>query len=431
MGPDKVAAWVFNAPDATIDTPGVGRRCPDGPGLERPGTSPRVSTDWTPPRPTRSSPRARPSSSRGATGTPTTSTRPCPARSGSCRCRRWPRAARSLRCRTPRPRFGIPAKSENKDAAALFLNFLSSDEARQIAVDNGFMPSGAASQPAPHGQVRRRCSMTCVAGFTAVSAANGQVPFVQNATAGISNQGWNPESQLLLGGKDDARRVRHERPVEVRGGAGPMSTVDDMTAVATVVDETVRRRRRDARRRAGSGGWQAPDRGRDGSSPFPPWSCTLVFVLYPVLDVDPVLVLRLGRDQRVRRRSASTTTRGCSPTPSCWPRSWHAFFLIIFFTIIPCHRRPGRGLAGPGDQVAGRRWRWRARCCSCPQIIPGAAAAIAWIWMYSTNGAVNQLLVRHRSRVAAPGPGSATSPGRCRRSASSAPGSRPGSARCC
>ncbi len=38
---------------------------------------------------------------------------------------------------------------DEQDAAAQFLNFLSSDEARQIAIDNGFMPTGLASQPAP------------------------------------------------------------------------------------------------------------------------------------------------------------------------------------------------------------------------------------------------------------------------------------------
>ena len=44
----------------------------------------------------------------------------------------------------PVSNFGIPAKAkaENKNAAAAFLNFLLSDEARQILVDNGFAPSG-------------------------------------------------------------------------------------------------------------------------------------------------------------------------------------------------------------------------------------------------------------------------------------------------
>lgn len=97
--------------------------------------------------------------------------------------------------------FGIPAKSTNKDAAAAFLNFLSSDEARQIAIDNGFMPTGTSDQKAP--TVKDGSVLADVQkAFATVSDAGGLVPFVQNATAGISNQAWNPESQLLLGGQD-------------------------------------------------------------------------------------------------------------------------------------------------------------------------------------------------------------------------------------
>ncbi len=96
--------------------------------------------------------------------------------------------------------FGISAKSENKDAAAAFLNFLSSDEARQIVIDAGFMPSGTADQPAPTIPADSVLNDVTKA-FTTVSGGNGQVPFVQNATAGISNQAWNPESQLLYAGK--------------------------------------------------------------------------------------------------------------------------------------------------------------------------------------------------------------------------------------
>ena len=95
--------------------------------------------------------------------------------------------------------FGIPSRSKNKDAAAAFLNFLSSDEARQIAVDHGFMPSGLASQKAPTTKPGSVLNDVTEA-FNDVSGANGQVPFVQNATAGISNRAWNPESQLLLEG---------------------------------------------------------------------------------------------------------------------------------------------------------------------------------------------------------------------------------------
>ena len=96
--------------------------------------------------------------------------------------------------------FGIPAKSTNKDAAAAFLNYLSSDDARQSAIDAGFMPSGTASQPTP--TIPADSVLNDVqAAFQTISTADGQVPFVQNATAGISNRAWTPESQLLLDGQ--------------------------------------------------------------------------------------------------------------------------------------------------------------------------------------------------------------------------------------
>ncbi len=101
--------------------------------------------------------------------------------------------------------FGIPSKSTHKDAAAAFLNFLSSDEARQIAVDNSYMPTGSTSATAPKiasGDVLG----DVLKAFDTLSTAGGQVPFVQNATAGISNQAWTPETQNFLGGKTTAQK---------------------------------------------------------------------------------------------------------------------------------------------------------------------------------------------------------------------------------
>ena len=108
--------------------------------------------------------------------------------------------------------FGIPAKSTKKDAAAAFLNYLSSDEARQIAIDNGFMPTGTAST-----RKRRRSRTGSVltevqTAFQAVSEADGQVPFVQNATPGISNQGVEPGEPAAAGRAGDSGRVRQEHP---------------------------------------------------------------------------------------------------------------------------------------------------------------------------------------------------------------------------
>lgn len=101
--------------------------------------------------------------------------------------------------------FGIPTKSKNKDAAALFLDFLSSDEARQIAVDNSFMPSGATTGSVPTTKSGSVLADVLKA-FSTLTTNGGQVPFVQNATAGISNQAWTPESQNLLGGKSTAQQ---------------------------------------------------------------------------------------------------------------------------------------------------------------------------------------------------------------------------------
>ena len=70
---------------------------------------------------------------------------------------------------------------------------------------------------------------------------------------------------------------------------------------------------------------------------------------------------------------------------------WHAFFLIIFFTVIPV--LTGLLVAALVQEVNIRGLGTAARTLLfLPQIIPGAASAIAWVWMYSSEGAVNQLL---------------------------------------
>jgi multiple sugar transport system substrate-binding protein/raffinose/stachyose/melibiose transport system substrate-binding protein len=200
MGPDKVAAWVFNAAGATVNTPeavaaakqvadwNAAGYFPEGVnGLDANAADALFAADkgvfypwgnWAAANLDKAMP--------GKVGF-----MPMPPVKAGGQIAAMSDAATS---------FGVPAKSTKKDAAALFLNFLSSDEARQIAIDNGFMPSGTDDQAAP--TIKPGSVLTdVVAAFKAVSAANGQVPFVQNATAGIANQAWNPEAQLLLGGK--------------------------------------------------------------------------------------------------------------------------------------------------------------------------------------------------------------------------------------
>ena len=100
----------------------------------------------------------------------------------------------------PVSNFGIPARADQKDAAAAFLDFMRSDEARQIVVDAGFAPSGSGATP-----VSKPGSVTAEVqeAFAQLVEADGQVQFVQNATNGI-NAAWNPEIQRLVAGATSA-----------------------------------------------------------------------------------------------------------------------------------------------------------------------------------------------------------------------------------
>ncbi|MFI2203939.1 carbohydrate ABC transporter permease [Streptomyces sp. NPDC020192] len=69
----------------------------------------------------------------------------------------------------------------------------------------------------------------------------------------------------------------------------------------------------------------------------------------------------------------------------------HAFYLILFFTVLPLTL--ALITASVLRQLQGRFTGALARTLLfLPQIIPGAAAGVAWTWMYSDNGVVNQLL---------------------------------------
>ncbi len=69
----------------------------------------------------------------------------------------------------------------------------------------------------------------------------------------------------------------------------------------------------------------------------------------------------------------------------------HAFILIIFFTVLPVI--VALIVASIVREVRSKFFGGVARTLMfLPQIIPGAAAAVAWTWMYSPNGAVNQIL---------------------------------------
>ncbi len=69
----------------------------------------------------------------------------------------------------------------------------------------------------------------------------------------------------------------------------------------------------------------------------------------------------------------------------------HAFFLVIFFTVLPV--LGGLLMAALIRELRSKGFGTLARTVLfLPQIIPGAAAAIAWVWMFSAGGTVNQVL---------------------------------------
>lgn len=68
----------------------------------------------------------------------------------------------------------------------------------------------------------------------------------------------------------------------------------------------------------------------------------------------------------------------------------HAFILIVFFSFVPVLL--ALVVASITREIRSRFGGAVARTLMfIPQIIPGAASAIAWTWMYSPDGAVNQL----------------------------------------
>jgi raffinose/stachyose/melibiose transport system substrate-binding protein len=101
--------------------------------------------------------------------------------------------------------FGIAAKAKHADCAAFFLNWVASnDAAREIDVaiggSNPGGPSGATMPAVAEGSVTNE---TLAAGVV-VGEAGTSMDFIANATSAIFAQGWTPELQKMVGGKQDA-----------------------------------------------------------------------------------------------------------------------------------------------------------------------------------------------------------------------------------
>jgi raffinose/stachyose/melibiose transport system substrate-binding protein len=101
--------------------------------------------------------------------------------------------------------YGIAAKAKNADAAAFFLNWVATNQkAREIDVAiGGSNPGGPADAKMPavaEGSVTK----DTLAGGPVIGKAGNSMDFIANATSSIFAQGWTPELQKMVGGKQDA-----------------------------------------------------------------------------------------------------------------------------------------------------------------------------------------------------------------------------------
>ncbi|MHB8629828.1 MAG: ABC transporter substrate-binding protein [Aggregatilineales bacterium] len=101
--------------------------------------------------------------------------------------------------------YGIAANAKHADCAAFFLNWVASNPtARQIDVTvGGSNPGGPADATIPSVAAGSITNDTLVAG-TVVGKAGTSMDFIANSTSSIFTQGWTPELQKMVGGKEDA-----------------------------------------------------------------------------------------------------------------------------------------------------------------------------------------------------------------------------------
>ena len=101
--------------------------------------------------------------------------------------------------------YGIADKAKNADCAAAFFNWVATNEtARQIDVAvGGSNPGGPTDLAVPPAAAGSVTNDTLAAGAD-VAKDNGAMDFIANATGSIFAQGWTPELQKMIGGKQDA-----------------------------------------------------------------------------------------------------------------------------------------------------------------------------------------------------------------------------------
>lgn len=101
--------------------------------------------------------------------------------------------------------FGIAANAKHADCAAFFLNWVATNPtARQIDVTvGGSNPGGPADASKPTVPAGSVTNETLAAGLV-VGKAGTAMDFIANATSSIFAQGWTPELQKMVGGREDA-----------------------------------------------------------------------------------------------------------------------------------------------------------------------------------------------------------------------------------
>ena len=288
--------------------------------------------------------------------------------------------------------YGIADKAKNADCAAAFFNWVATNEtARQIDVTiGGSNPGGPTDLTVPPAATGSVTNETLAAGAN-VAKDNGAMDFIANATGSIFAQGWTPELQKLVGGKQDAAGLLKAVQARVREGACPLSHA---------VDE--------ARPRQGVP--QPPARPLvGGSSRRIPWTLgirrqTLVgwlFVL-PALAMYGLFVL-----QPLALTVQYSFYRWDGVGPATWvglanyaavlsePKLvetlFNAFRLVLFYSLIPVTL--GLVTASVIHRIANGRLGTISRTVLfLPQVIPLVAAGIIWGRLLSLNGLVNQTL---------------------------------------
>jgi raffinose/stachyose/melibiose transport system substrate-binding protein len=101
--------------------------------------------------------------------------------------------------------YGVGAKAKNPDCAAFFLNWVATnEEARKINVEvGGSNPGGPPDLPIPAVTPGSVTEATLAAG-NVLAGDNGAMDFIANATGAIFAEGWTPELQKMVGGRQEA-----------------------------------------------------------------------------------------------------------------------------------------------------------------------------------------------------------------------------------